>query len=459
MIESYVSGLSATVWVVVFRWFYVLVLFVGWASGVFTPPVAPLAVTLFFIFVFLLNIFSHLHLTWLKRNESIRQLQASKIFQFSVDFIIFSLIIFFSGGVSSLYLATFFLLIIYSILLFEFWGVLLIAVLSSGVINLLSFLQARALEPPILITTAVYLIGGLLASYVSDIIRRKGRELRDQILGDQDHVKRLEDVNQKLEEFSRRLLAKETELSSANRRLTDLDRAKSEFISVTTHQLRTPLSAIKWTFNLLVKEEFGAINADQKDLLQKGYESTDRMIKLVNDILNINRIESAGQGEYHFQPLQPEEMLAEVVAQFSGPAESQGVNLIFNPPAKLVPKIKADAGKLRMVVENLVDNAVKYTRRGGRVTVSVDDRDVNRARGMLEFQVADTGVGIPEDQKQYVFKKFFRGRNALKMEPDGTGLGLSIVNDIVGKHGGTIWFESRENEGTTFHFTLPLHRG
>lgn len=266
----------------------------------------------------------------------------------------------------------------------------------------------------------------------------------------------LKELNKNLEANTRALQAKELELTMANKRLEKLEEAKSKFVAVTTHQLRTPLAAIKWTINMLAAGQLGPVTDEQKTFIDKAYKSTERVIAIVNDLLHVDNIE-AETADFTFVPVQLEEVIDSIMFEFTAPAQSKYLDLKFERPEKKLPEMAADPIKLRMVFENLIDNAIKYTPQHGRVTVTIDDGRLNATPRSVLIKIADTGVGIkPEDEKK-IFQKFFRGGNAVSMEPDGSGLGLYITRDIIEKHGGTIWFETGPT-GTTFFLSLPLDR-
>lgn len=269
-----------------------------------------------------------------------------------------------------------------------------------------------------------------------------------------------DEVTKAVEAKEREIRAKELALNLANKRLDKLDTAKFEFVSVTTHQLRTPLSAIKWTFDMLAKGELGPITDEQRVFAQKGYESTDRAIEIVNELLKIDSIQEGKdtRADYNFANIDLVELIQSVVFLFGNQAKARKIELSFNKPSGNSVIAQVDPKRLHIVFENLLDNAVKYTKPGGRVTVTLSDAKLNSARNAAEIMISDTGIGIPESEQGKIFQRFFRSSNAIKLVTDGNGLGLAIVKDIVDKHQGEIWFESKENEGTTFHLTLPLQQ-
>ncbi|MFC1663550.1 ATP-binding protein [Patescibacteria group bacterium] len=230
-----------------------------------------------------------------------------------------------------------------------------------------------------------------------------------------------------------------------------IERTKTEFVSLAAHQLRTPLSAIKWTLKMLIDGDLGKITEEQKDFIEKTYKSNERMISLINDLLNVTRIE---EGRYLYKPVltQIENVAQFVINSYKKEVKRKKIKIRFKKPKHELPKTKIDVEKMRMAIQNLVDNAVRYTKVGGTVTVCLR---LLKKEKEIEFSVKDTGVGISENQQNRVFTKFFRGANAIRMETEGSGLGLFITKNIVEAHGGRIWFESKENKGTTFYFTLP----
>ncbi len=240
-------------------------------------------------------------------------------------------------------------------------------------------------------------------------------------------------------------------LKVANERLQQLDNAKSDFISVAAHQLRTPLSAIKWTLSILMEEEsIENLTTEQRTLLMRGYESNERIIRLINDMLVVTRIES-GKVEYKKVPVHIEDIIESTLMDFVGPAGTRKIKLVFNKPTPTLPFMNADPDKIRSVIQNLMENAMLYTNDGGEITISC-----SFTPGTIEVAIQDNGVGIPKLQQTSIFNKFFRADNALKIQTNGSGLGLFIAKSIVEKHGGAIWFESVEHVGTTFHFTVPV---
>lgn len=230
------------------------------------------------------------------------------------------------------------------------------------------------------------------------------------------------------------------------------DKMKTEFVSVAAHQLRTPLSAIKWIFEKLSEDRSLKLNEKQQKLIREGIDSADRVISIVNDLLDIVRIEE-GREVYKLASSDFEKVLNSVIETYQEVMKKRNIKFEYYAPSRKLPKIKMDPQKISLVVQNLLDNAIRYTPPGGIVRVEVEaDRE------KLKFSISDTGIGIPEKEKIHVFKKFFRSSNAIKFQTEGNGIGLYIAKNIIKAHGGEIWFESEENKGTTFYFTLPIKK-
>jgi signal transduction histidine kinase len=221
-----------------------------------------------------------------------------------------------------------------------------------------------------------------------------------------------------------------------------------EFVLIMAHQLRTPLSGIKWTFNMLLKGELGPLTIDQREFMLKAQESNEKMIALIEDMLYANRM-SAGKSPLESLGIPVWKAILDVVDELKPKVAERGVSIALVGTEKPLPDVHADKDKIRMLLQNLIENAIKYTPRGGSVTICAEP-----GNGEVKVSVRDTGIGVPESEKKSIFGKFYRAKNALHMESHGTGLGLFIAKQIVDQHGGKIWFESEEGKGSTFYFTL-----
>ena len=228
-----------------------------------------------------------------------------------------------------------------------------------------------------------------------------------------------------------------------------LDKLKSEFISIAAHQLRTPLSAIKWVIKMVLDGDIGEITEEQKKFLFKGYQSNERIIELVNDMLNVSRIEE-GRFGYTYEKVDFEETLNLVVDTLEGKIKEKKINFEIIKEGK-ISDIFMDKSRIILVLQNLLENAVKYTPEFGKVNIILES-----GKKFLKVRIKDNGVGIPEKDQEKMFSKFFRADNVVRMQTEGSGLGLFIVKNVIKKHGGEITFTSKEGIGTEFVFTLPL---
>lgn len=231
----------------------------------------------------------------------------------------------------------------------------------------------------------------------------------------------------------------------------EIDKAKTEFVSIASHQLRTPLSSVSWYVEMLLAGDTGELNIAQKKYLGEVYNGNQRMVKLVNDLLNVSRLE-LGTFIINPEPINIVE-LAQSVAGEQKPQIDQKKITFSLVLEKNIPEISADPKLLRMVAQNLLSNAVKYTPEKGKVKLSLYFDDKKKA---IILEVSDSGYGIPKNQRDKIFTKFFRADNAREKDTEGAGLGLYIAKSIIDRTGGVVRFESKENVGTTFHVTLPL---
>lgn len=241
-------------------------------------------------------------------------------------------------------------------------------------------------------------------------------------------------------------------ISSVRERDDFISSMKSDFITTAAHQLRTPLSAIKWAIKIILDQDFGPLNIDQRTVLMKAYESNHRMIRLVNDLLDVDRIDS-GRLQYEFQPVSLVNLINSVLVVVTPRIIERKLSIVFLDKEKSFPDVKADSEKLRQVIQNIVDNAIKYSYPGGKIVITIEEQK----NSVLAVSVNDTGIGIPKEQQEKIFGKFFRAANARKLQTDGSGLGLYIMQKIIKKHGGKVSFKSEPEAGTTFTFTVPVH--
>lgn len=230
----------------------------------------------------------------------------------------------------------------------------------------------------------------------------------------------------------------------------EINRLKTEFVSIAAHQLRTPLSSVKWTLRMILDGDIGKLSQEQARFLEKGYQSNERMISLINDLLNVARIEE-GRFLYRLSWQSLEKIIKKTITALDELIKAKKLKIVFKKPKKSLPQVKVDAEKIELVVQNLLDNAIRYSPAGKKVTISI-----KRDKMYIEAMIKDMGIGIPHSQRKRIFTKFFRADNVAKLETSGSGLGLFICKNVIEAHGGKIWFESNEGQGTTFWFTLPI---
>jgi len=235
--------------------------------------------------------------------------------------------------------------------------------------------------------------------------------------------------------------------------LATTNRMKTEFVSIASHQLRTPLSIIKWYVEFLSKKEIQKNFTDKEiKYIKTINDSNQRMIKLVNDLLDISRIEN-GRMQIKLEKTNFVELCQNIIKENQPIAELKKIKISFKYDPS-IPLILADPKRIGIAMDNLITNAVKYIQSDkgqGQISIEISNKNKN-----IIFNISDNGVGIPAGDQKKIFKKFFRANNTMRLQTSGTGLGLFIAKAIIKSHKGSIWFVSKENEGTTFYFTLPL---
>lgn len=237
-------------------------------------------------------------------------------------------------------------------------------------------------------------------------------------------------------------------LDEANKKLQELDKLKDEFVSLASHELRTPMTAIKGSLSTILDGYAGDVAPQAKEFLSAAYNENDRLIRLVNNLLNISRIE-AGRFVFTFSQVHVDTLISDVVEKLVGAAKEKNLVLTYERNPSL-PIVMLDEDKIREVLINLIGNAVKFTHTGG-VTVGAQMKE-----GMVVFSVADTGSGIAKEDQDLLFKKFSQVRGNYAKQTGGTGLGLYISKQIIEGHKGKVWLESTLGKGSTFFFSLPI---
>ncbi len=230
----------------------------------------------------------------------------------------------------------------------------------------------------------------------------------------------------------------------------EINRMKSEFVSIVSHQLRTPLSAIKWYLETLIENRRGEpVSERQKDYLEQAFQSNERMILLINDLLNVSRLE-AGKIKNTPEVIDLSPVFASVVREMETFARANNVTMDCRFCTKALPEVKADPAKIRQVIQNLVSNGIKYTR--GKETLIIDAEVKPKE---IIFSIQDQGIGIAKSEVHRLFEPFFRAENAIATQAEGSGLGLYICKMLLSFNKGKIWVDSTIGEGSTFYFSIP----
>lgn len=255
---------------------------------------------------------------------------------------------------------------------------------------------------------------------------------------------------EQIEELAKELEKTNASLEAANERLKELDQLKSEFVSLATHQIRGPITAIKGYASMLLEGDYGAVPEVCKKPVETILQSSSSLAGIVQDFLDVSRIEQ-GKMKYEFSEFDVSNLVTEVAAELKPNIEKKGLALALDIEPHIT--VCADSGKLKQVIENLLDNAVKYTREGS-ISVSLYSSKVERR---VMFAVKDTGIGITQETLPHLFQKFSRAEDASKANIKGTGLGLYVARQLVEAQGGRIWVESAgENKGSIFYVELGL---
>lgn len=275
-------------------------------------------------------------------------------------------------------------------------------------------------------------------------------ELEEKVL---QRTQELRDLNAHLEQTVRErtkdLIAANKKLEEANQELERLTKAKTEFLSLASHQLRAPLTAMRWILLELKGSMDQSLPLPDRQSLEKLLLNNERMTQLINNLLNIARIEE-GRLQYEFETISLDKLLENSVNILTPIAASKSV-MLDSTLGHNEFFVRVDKEKMGLALENIIENAIKYTPTGKRVEVTM-----TKDAGSVVVRIQDEGIGIPEDEQSKIFDKFFRAKNAVKMETTGSGLGLFIVKKIIEDHGGRITFESKEGKGTVFLIEIPL---
>lgn len=260
-------------------------------------------------------------------------------------------------------------------------------------------------------------------------------------------VQEIRDLNDSLQQ---KISNATKELRASNAQLQRLDKAKDEFVSMASHQLRTPLTTVKGYISMVVEGDAGEITSEQRRLLDEAFMSSERMVNLINDFLNVSRIQT---GKFLIDKHETNlgELVKQEIDRLKSTADSRKLEFIYKKP-KDFPIMNIDEAKIREVVMNFAGNALYYSHEGAKIDVKLHVDENNQAI----FEIVDTGIGVSLEEQSRLFTKFYRASNAKRQRPDGTGVGLFLAKKVISAHGGKVLFSSVEGKGSTFGFSLPV---
>lgn len=309
------------------------------------------------------------------------------------------------------------------------------------------------------VSALVLIIIGFVATFISNNITKPVRALTAaaQEFG-KGHFKKVTiQRNDELGLFAKtfntmaeNIQASQTALQEELIKTQELDRQKSEFLSIAAHQLRTPMAGIRWVSQMLFDGDMGDLSGEQKHHLGNALENINRMISLINDLLDVTKIEEQ-KFKYKFVVTDVVKIFRDQIATLDNLAKENHLTITVQhePAGEILAEV--DVEKLGLAINNLIDNAIKYSKKDSTIDIGI-----SKHGPVVHCYVKDHGLGIPKQSQAEVFTKFFRAPNILKVITEGSGLGLFLVKDIISKHEGKIWFESAEAVGTTFFFDLPM---
>jgi len=241
-------------------------------------------------------------------------------------------------------------------------------------------------------------------------------------------------------------------LKKENEKLKMMNENKSDLISISAHQIRTSLSAFKWTLRMFLNKELGEITDEQKNYLEKAMSNNEHVLALVNSLLSLNHSSDTAI-TFNFKKLNILNLIDTVTTLFSGELRNKNISLIFNKSEEKIPELNGDEEMLIVVLQNLIENAVKYSNNNTSIKISLT---YNKEDQNILFSINNHGIGIKKEDEMNIFNKFFRAPNAIEKDNIGSGFGLFATKNIIERHHGKIWFENGNEEGTTFKVILPI---
>lgn len=259
---------------------------------------------------------------------------------------------------------------------------------------------------------------------------------------------RFEEISQFNVTLQKKIEDATSQLKRSNEKLKALDEAKDDFVSMASHQLRTPLTSVKGYLSMVLEGDAGELNEQQRSMLDQAFTSSQRMTYLIADLLNLSRLKT-GKFVIENTPTDLAKVITQELSQVEATAEARKLTITYHEP-ETFPTLLLDQTKIRQVIMNFVDNAIYYTPSGGEITVKLEELEKS-----IEFTVHDTGIGVPASEQHNLFTKFYRAANAKQARPDGTGLGLFMAKKVIIAQGGATIFKSQPGKGSTFGFSFP----
>lgn len=266
-----------------------------------------------------------------------------------------------------------------------------------------------------------------------------------------ENILRYEEIEQFNVTLQKKIDDATRKLKQTNEKLLALDQAKDEFVSMASHQLRTPLTSIKGYLSMVLEGDAGDVSDTQKQMLGQAFFSSQRMVYLISDLLNVSRLKT-GKFIIDAKPINLADVVESEVNQLMDGAKAKDLTLAYTKPKKF-SSMMLDEMKIRQVIMNFTDNAIYYTPSGGKITIKLKETPKT-----IEFTVHDNGIGVPKEQQHKLFTKFYRADNARKTRPDGTGLGIFMAKKVIVAQGGSLLFDSKEGKGSTFGFSFPKEK-
>jgi len=386
-----------------------------------------------------------------------------QILIFGIGIELFLLSFFTTGYIASIFMDNSFVIEFISLFFMTFFmGMLAYMIVKFGAFNIkIIGVQALVVSLFILIASQFAFIQNpinrALTSITLMLVTIFGFNLINSVKKEIKQKEALAHANNEINERKNQLQRISDYLSVANSKLKELDNAKTEFVSIVAHQLQSPPTTIKGYSMLLSEGNYGELTLEQKDIIQKIFNANEQQVAFVDDLLSVSRLES-GRVIFNFEKYQMGEICQEVIDNLFVKAKDKSLYLEFNK--QMVPEVSVDRAKMREAVSNLVDNAIKYTKRGGvKLSLTICSLGGERCiRGNhLRIMVSDTGIGIPIDEMPRLFSKFSRGKDVKRLNANGTGLGLYVVKMITEGNRGKVWVESDgEGKGSRFIIELPI---